>query len=504
MLTVKYDDFSGGYWGDASDARPNQDNKWYGRNVRVYPNGQIGPRYATTNITNSGLAISSGFRDETTVAAVNTTSAPYAITVAADGGGTLRFYTKSGSGASASWSWADNGSLGSSTGVSGYVIDERNAKVGFGGLNKSFTIGSTTPSTFTTALYVAKHGERAVGTDASVRSRMVFSDASDYYTWGASSFIDIGDGAENIGYISASNNQLYVAKTNGIWLVSGVLGSTATVRKMASVQIAPGSYPAIVRSSEGLLGFVRADGVPCVFDGVRVHQFVEQGTGWLPPSALPGGFLAWRQGSSTMDVLVRELNGGFSRHTFGGFSTNGQVLPHFEDEKYVPYGTTADQFVYVGEYSALQRWIVQMPSTTTSTGLAPLYATGSSANDRNQSGQLQGVFYLPEYYTKAGTVLRVRNVTVQFTKFKANSSLTNEIVAQAVAKGSYEAGDVTSTALTWSESANSATATGTEDSVRFSFGDQGFGNGFQIQFTSLKGVTVKEVVVQCDERARRV
>lgn len=484
MLTVKYDDFSGGYWGDASDARPNQDNKWYGRNVQVYPNGQIGPRraqttQAITGTTSSFLWMGVLTLDNSTVA-------------------TLYWVEQSGSDLVFKYLFNDTtgaittgGTIrsGAGNGVSGYVMDQRTQRIAFGRLNKYAAYHSTSTGAFTTSLKVARHGERAVGGDPSTLYRMNFSNAADYYTWGASNYVDIGDAARITGFISADNTQLYVMKANAIWLVSGVLGATATVRHLLDFRAGDSSgddRPFAARTEFGLMGLRRSDGVACIFDGARVTAYDEQGSSWVYCYPLPGGGLLWTDGGN--EGLVWTPTSGFARHTFG--SSVAFMSSWRADENY-----DSDAAIYGGSSTAnLTQWIPN-PASSVPYGL--------SSNDGAASGQLQGVWYLPEYYSTSGKVLRVRNVTVQFTKYKYSSGVTNEIVCQAVAKGSYESGDVTSTALTWSESANSASTTGTEDSVRFSFGDQGFGNGFQIQFTSLKGVTIKEVSVQCDERNRR-
>lgn len=485
MLTVKYDDFSGGYWGDASDARPNQDNKWYGRNVRVYPNGQIGPRRAqeTQSLTGATDAFDwmwVGNLDNTTVASL------YYVTTS--GSDAVFKYVFNGTTGSISTGGTVRSGAGST--LSGYVEDQRNQRIAFGRFNKYAAYHSTTTGSFTTSLKVAPHGERAVGGDPSVLYRMNFSDAADYYTWGASNYIDIGDAARIMALVTAGNNQLYVIKANSIWLVSGVLGSTATVRHLLDFRMGDSGgddSPKVARSEQGMIGLVRSDGVAGLFDGARLTAYDEQGSSWTNCYPLPGGSLAFTDGSTEM--LVWTPRAGFERHSFG------------KSIKYLSAWRSGENYdvagaVFTGsQVSNFCKWI---PTPASSVPYDNAY------NDGTTSGQLQGVFYLPEYYSKAGTVLRARNVTVQFTKYKATTGLTNEITAQAVAKGSYESGDVTSTALTWSESSNSASTSGTEDSVRFSFGDQGFGNGFQIQFTSLKGVTIKEVVVQCDERARRV
>jgi len=485
MLTVKYDDFSGGYWGDASDARPNQDNKWYGRNVRVYPNGQIGPRRSQETQTLTGNTDTFdwmwvGNLDNTTVASLYyiTTSGSDSVfkyvfngtTGAISTGGTLR--------------------SGAGDGLSGYVEDQRTQRLAFGRLNKYAAYHSTSTGSFTTSLKVTRHGERAVGADPSTLYRLNFSDAADYFTWGASNYIDIGDAGRIMALVSAGNNQLYVVKANSLWLVSGVLGSTATVRHLLDFRMGDSGgddSPKAARTELGVIGMCRSDGVACIFDGARLTTHEEQGSSWAICYPLPGGCLAWTDGATEM--LVWNPKSGFERHTFG--KSVKYLSAWRSDENYDPYGA-----VYTGAgISTFCKWV---PNPASSVPYDNAY------NDGTTSGQLQGVFHLPEYYSTQGKVLRVRNVTVQFTKYKATTGLTNEITAQAVAKGSYEAGDVTSTALTWSESSNSAATTGTEDSVRFSFGDQGSGNGFQIQFTTLKGVTIKEIVVQCDERARRV
>jgi len=119
---------------------------------------------------------------------------------------------------------------------------------------------------------------------------------------------------------------------------------------------------------------------------------------------------------------------------------------------------------------------------------------------------VKGEASLPMWFDGQGRQSRVRSVIVQFVKWNQGVvGGVNQISARVDSIGPYDRGITPGIEATWSEPMSGAANTdaGTEDSWRFNVGEQGFGNGFQLVFTALYGVAIREVVVLVDLRTER-
>lgn len=117
---------------------------------------------------------------------------------------------------------------------------------------------------------------------------------------------------------------------------------------------------------------------------------------------------------------------------------------------------------------------------------------------------VRGEASLPRWFDGQGRQCRVRSVIVQFRKWDQGVvGATNKITARVDACGPYEGGVQAGVEATWEEPMTGASPAGTDDSWRFNVGEQGFANGFQVVFTGLYGVAIREVVVTVDVRTER-
>jgi hypothetical protein len=117
---------------------------------------------------------------------------------------------------------------------------------------------------------------------------------------------------------------------------------------------------------------------------------------------------------------------------------------------------------------------------------------------------VRGEASLPRWFDGQGRQSRVRSVIVQFRKWDQGVvGATNKITARIDACGPYEAGVKQGVEATWEEPMSGASPAGTDDSWRFNVGEQGFANGFQVVFTGLYGVAIREVVCTVDVRTER-
>jgi hypothetical protein len=128
------------------------------------------------------------------------------------------------------------------------------------------------------------------------------------------------------------------------------------------------------------------------------------------------------------------------------------------------------------------------------------YDQSMPAGDVLVGGQVN----LASWYDSQGRQVRVRNVEVHFRKWDQGIvGGTNKITARVDSRSAYDRGTTPGIEATWEEPMSGASPSGTEDSWRFNVGEQGFGNGFQVVFTGLYGVALREVVVVVDVRTDR-
>jgi hypothetical protein len=133
---------------------------------------------------------------------------------------------------------------------------------------------------------------------------------------------------------------------------------------------------------------------------------------------------------------------------------------------------------------------------------------GSPYDESMAAGNLlvKGEASMPMWFDGQGRQCRVRSVVVQFVKWNQGiAGGVNQISARVDSVGPYNRGVTPGIEATWSEPMSGASndQTGTEDSWRFNVGEQGWGNGFQLVFTALYGVAIREAVVLVDVRTER-
>jgi hypothetical protein len=115
-----------------------------------------------------------------------------------------------------------------------------------------------------------------------------------------------------------------------------------------------------------------------------------------------------------------------------------------------------------------------------------------------------GSIDLPAHWSGDGRHLRVKNVIVQFRKWPSGvAGSRNELQCRVVPLGAYGGGSVNSEITLWTEPSDRADVIGTDDSHVFSVGEGVHAAGFQVQFTVVRGVALREVLVEVEARSQR-
>jgi hypothetical protein len=128
----------------------------------------------------------------------------------------------------------------------------------------------------------------------------------------------------------------------------------------------------------------------------------------------------------------------------------------------------------------------------------------ASPIDEGSDELVTGSLDLPAHWDGQGRFMRVTAIVVQFRKWPSGLPDTNnELRCQVEPFGLYEGGTISTEVKLWRESSDRAEPGGTDDSVRFSFGENAMGVGFQVRFPVIRGVAIRNVVAEVEVRTSR-
>jgi hypothetical protein len=501
-FAIRFNDWKGGDWGRRDPSRVNAD-QFSGVNVYPYDSGLLGVRAGLKALTVTGLPTHPvspgpvGFDvdgDDLVVALSDTYRVPLA-------GGAATALPAYPAAAATPVQYANGNS------------DLYSLITGTGVLYRHVGAVSTTAVVTPQPLsQVTRWGLFMVGVDQGTPWRLWFSTVSasgaDFTTWGANSYLDVGNN-EPITALVPLFNSLYVGKASGWWVVSGVLGESATVRE---VQVGNGPIDRRHTSltTDQRIVYWGQDAPPAWFTGDRVYfddehvitgrdldGLVSNGVIVTPTARrliLAGddadgvtNLLMWKDRAWTRHQTDFPLGGICPANVRAAASMSARVV-------YVAKRPTnvGDPVVIATFHHDLDR-----PGHNTDTYAAP--------KDNGATADLvEGSVSLPGWYDGQGRQVRVRSVIVQFRKWASGVADTyNRMRLRVDALGEYGGGTVASDTEEWREAASRASADGTDDSWRVNVGDQGWGNGFQVHLPLLAGVAIREVVAVVEVKGTR-
>lgn len=533
-FAIKFSDWSGGDSGIDDTNRPSA-NTYKGRNVVQYRSGLLGPRPGWKfrgNTSFTGLLV---FFDSLSGA---TAGAPGAVFVAASFAGSDNYvYALNSSGATiASRTTVGGGQLtGQGVTINNdlYIISASAATVPTGLRRYRYTPSGPSVSTPTTITlpevirHVAYAGLFLVGVSHASPWRIYHSELSPsgptYTSWPANNFYDVGDTVQPITALHWVGNVLYVGKRNGWWSVTGVLGEQVTIRQVSS-DPGPKAWGYSAVRADGRISYVSPDGYAAMFNGERAQvdrtrQYFE----W--PTTTLDEFLRLREGPrvvplpgtggalmvATRDTLPLGALSNVSHQVVDqrGWAGHSGSQVHVSTNVYAPrdlesfVDPTGVAFALANQGNQLASWnyLLDRPARVSDEWGAPLeYVTPGGASP----GLVSGEVLFPAWFDSQGRQVRVKSVIIQFRKWTSGvADSMNRLDCQIVRAGAYEGGESVSEVQTWTEASASATDDGVDDSVRFGFGDQGFGNGFRIKIPVMQGVAIREIVALVDIRTAK-
>lgn len=505
-FTVRYADWKGGDFGTRDAAKADADT-FSGTNVLPYDSGLLGVRAGTKLLPVTGLPAHPvvpgplGFFSEPNAGnLVIWLNRPYNI--------------PNTGGAAQAWApYPDNPTP--STPIRPVVAAGVGYSLCAGKLYKHVNNLTTTLITTPAPLsHIVRWGYWFVGVDMNVPWRLWYStvDATGahYDQWGANDYLDIG-GSEPITALIPIFNSLYVGKRSGWNAVSGVLGTLASVRGIAIGNGPVDPRQASVTTDNRVL-YWSLDGRPTWFNGERVYIDATQdvGTRLSPfpgaavivtptarrlfmasehadPTEAPTHILSWSNNAWTHHHFPSKLGG-----LVPGDVTDGGRLPPDVIFAVIAPVTVGDPVQIGSFHHSLDR-----PGHTSDQYASPIDTAGS--------GLVVGEVSLPSYWEPIGRQVRVRSVIVQFRKWASGvAGARNEIQIRLDAHGAYGRGPTVGEVAHWDEPCERSSTDGSDDSWRVNVGSQGYGNGFQLYFTKLVGVALREVIVLCDARTERL
>lgn len=493
-FAVRFDDFSGGDTGVFDLARPSDNSFRDAANVQQYESGLLGVRAGMKQLPVTGLPgydfvpgpVGFDVWDDNLIISLN--GALWRVPVAGGAAAALPAYP---SGATTRTGFArGDGKLYSL--VNGVLYEH----------TPSATTAITTPAPLSN---VIRWGYYLVGVDLNVPWRIWFStvDATgpQFGVWSANDYIDIANN-EAVTALAPIYNMLFVGKASGWFAVSGVLGVQASVRE---VQLGNGPLDQRFTSvtADNRVIYWPLQRVPAWWNGESVYldekfelsprtlPFLTSGVVVTPTSRR---LILASENDTTETELLSWKSRVWTRHNFP-FQITGLTPSDVRSGYSLP-----DDVIYA----------VRKPETTGDIPVIlsfehdlnrPAHSTDQFASpfDDGESDPVTGRFSLPDWYDGQGRTVRVRSLIVQFRKWGSGvEGMMNRLQATVTALGAYERGDEPGRVLDWVEDESHSSPNGTDTSVRWNFGEQGYANGFRIRFPLMRGVAIREVVALVD------
>jgi hypothetical protein len=513
IVNKVYSDFSGGEYGllGGLHAPP---NSFTGVNMQLYQNGALGPRAGLKDLAPTGVP--TGILRGLGWCSYTAKQIWFCV------GSTIYGFNDSGVG-SAVFTYT-----GTLTAQPTYPLQAAVDPAGTYITNfadKSYLINHT--SVALTAL-TGSPGGRAiclqnnrmliggVGTGLNSGNRIRFSDLDNYNSWTSTNFVDIGDGWQ-IRAMYPQRTHILIAKEDGSWWVLyGDIATSPVVRKVYGTGSGSGdpnlavSAPwaptdAVMLENGHILFIPNGKDYPAQFSGaITDHQRHLQ---WLS-----GAVTSIGGGDLPPSLAMRSLNYndevGVVSGIAGAGAANRCLLRHEKAWTYHTFETAIGGWMVMG---GGDKPVIATPG---SVGVAPkFYAWHTYLNRPGvASGTLESTgdasntapaasFTLPEWWGHQGEIAHVRSVFVDFLRYDPNNGQTNHFDLTVTALRQYEGTSTTSSSLSFDEASSSGSDTGVLKRKIFQFGGQGRGNGFQLNFSNIRGIAIQKIVVEIEVSA---
>lgn len=524
---VEHSDFSGGDWGRRQPwtARKNQ---FKAINMLVYSTGELGVRPGLQEVTPT-----------------NNVAGTTAWGMLGTRGST--FYFGQGTTLRRGFSYRNQATIpvtGSFTGsVSNlYFADQGSA---FYIMEPSRGIYSVVNNTLTQlntlgGSGIVLYGDRLAvttstgGNTSNLRYNGLTAGVSDLTSWPAANTIPIGDRNESPSNLHLQRGHLTIMKeTNGLFIISGALGVSENLRRAVNTNgPIDGAVAQSCVTENDLIWYVStiAHNIPAVFDGTRVTYYEDQilpiqenGLYNVNPIQIsdPNGVAisigvntaGGTHGSTTKLFLFH--HGVWTRHELPAIGLNSHMASVINRTVFDPGISNLNPLTLADDVSYE---IHDVPALVLSSTLAnpPLFYTLLLDTDRpgydwqgttlaafdaempgdDSTEQVSGSVEFPEVHLENADEFQVQGVIVDFRSWNTRGALTNHFDIEVDCLRPYDnSSPITSLTSAWDEAGSLSSTAGTVKRQTFMFGEQGYGNGYQLRLSNIRGVAIQRIQV---------
>ncbi len=532
---IEHRDFSGGDWGIKQPWNAPR-NSFQATNMLVYRTGELGVRAGVRNVTPASLAFTNFISNtmfpfqQTQVGFFMSQSAhafqPYA-------GGS--FTAGTGTNFTSALTGSKNNLTVYSTGPTIYID-----KAGDGIYKVDSALAKTQLISGVSGNGIALYGDRLViGTSTGIRYNGLTAGVSDFTSWPAANVIPVGDATEPVSNVMPQRTFLTIPKeTNGIYSITGSLGVNEALRRAVegdgpNAGTGAGQYTRrSTVTKDGLVWINPANFSQCPisFDGTNLKYWRDQDLRAPIPADVsvthfytmdPVGSLWNTPYNATVNTVGMQamlfFNGVWTRHNFDGIQGNGTAVAtggfSVDDPNVFAAGTTlrtvseairpANVFVFSdgGSASTIPKfwsWVptLDRPGNENLPIVAPNNVFNAERAGDDSTAQVSGQVTFPEIHLEDGSEFRVSGVVVDFRSWNTGGSLTNHYDLQVDCLRPYDAASpITSLKGSWDQLGVQSSTAGTVRREVFEFGDQGYGNGYQLKLTNVRGIAIQRIQV---------
>ena len=374
---------------------------------------------------------------------------------------------------------------------------------------------------------IALYGERLAVVPTASNNTVRFSAAASFNNWtvaaGSAVSVTVGDVDPITALFSQRSHLAVLKKNSALYVVTGTPGTNEALRQVFRADGPLTQNGAGRTRSDDRVWFAPSSSqFLAVFDGSSVDPVdniplpLYSDLVWR--SVIPfkdddhsgAAFLAPDDASpGTANQVWVRYRGVWTKHTFGvtlsqyatkcfhGYAQDGSA-----DLTKVRYGTCL-VFTDGGGASATPNFYSWQPFMDRP-GLEadPLSSSAERAGDASTTA-VTGTFELPHFVDDAGNELMVQRVRVEFRSWNTGASDNTSLSLAVRSIREYDGTYADSATQTWEAAPGESDLAGTYRRKEFGFGDQGFGSGFQLRFSNLKGVAIRRIVVSYDTRPPR-
>lgn len=378
---------------------------------------------------------------------------------------------------------------------------------------------------------------------------------SDFTNWPAENVIPVGNRTE-FSMLVVQRTHLMIGQPQGLYMITGALGVNENLRQVAATTKGPGASggycPPVLDNNELVWYFSDPNFSPLVWDGANYKEYVDTRIPWTQGNSGLFSTMVTNQQPGIATFPATDDQGVFylcpGDASFGTTNYNSKALIRYNgawtyheiatnvagqplESAVQPLRTYALPDPGIDQTTTAEGFQAEVPAdqfimvAQTGTGIPKFYSllfgldrpgysypqdgTGYSANGRgyydmeqagdNSDEQVTGNVTFPEFHVKDADEILVRGVVVDFRSWDTNGTLNNHFDVQVDCLRPYdETSPVTSLVAEWDENGALSSTAGTIKRQVYMFGDQGYGNGYQVKFTNCRGIAIQRYQVIFD------